>query len=62
MVIFTKFDAQIIQEFMQLDNHEDKQFKAREKADISFHSIYLARVLNTLHPPTTHVRLEGEKS
>ena len=61
MVIFTKFDAQIIQA-MQLHNSEDEWVKAREKADNSFRSIYLARVLDTRHPPKTYVRLESEES
>ena len=50
MVIFTKFDAQIIQESVKLTNMEnhDKWVMARENADITFQSIYLASVLSTL--------------
>ena len=65
VVIFTKFDAQIIQESVKLDNlenYEDKWALARENADITFQSTYLARVLSTQHPPKAYVRLEGEES
>jgi hypothetical protein len=65
VVIFTKFDAQIIQEAVKLDNmenYEDKWAMARDKADITFQSTYLARVLGTQHPPRAYVRLEGEES
>ena len=63
MVIFTKFDAQIIQESVKLNNMEnhDKWVMARENADITFQSIYLASVLSTQHPPKAYVRLEGEE-
>jgi hypothetical protein len=64
-VIFTKFDAQIIQESVKLnswENYQDKWAKAREVADITFQSIYLARVLSTQHPPKAYVQLEGEES
>ena len=65
VVIFTKFDAQIIQEAVKLDNlanYEDKWTTAREKAEVTFQSTYLARVLDTQHPPRAYVRLEGEES
>ena len=62
MVIFTKFDAQIIQAMQFKHNHEDEWVKARGEADNSFRSIYLARVLDTRHPPKTYVRLESEES
>lgn len=65
MVVFTKFDAQIIQECVKLgnvENYEDRWAKARENADIAFQSTYLARVLSTQHPPRAYVRLEGEDS
>ncbi|KAF8739396.1 hypothetical protein AX14_009768 [Amanita brunnescens Koide BX004] len=61
VVIFTKFDAQIIQESIKLndlENFHDKWAKAREIADITFQSIYLARVLSAQHPPKSSVRLE----
>ena len=63
VVIFTKFDAQIIQESVKLhdlENYEDKWAMARKNADITFQSTYLARVLGTQHPPRAYVRLEGE--
>ena len=61
-MIFTKFDAQIIQESVQLEHDQDKWAKARKNADITFQSIYLARVLSAQHPPKGYVRLEGEES
>jgi hypothetical protein len=65
LVIFTKFDAQIIQESVKLNdlkNNQDKWAKARENADTTFQSIYLARVLSTQYPPKAYVRLEGEEN
>ena len=65
MVVFTKFDAQIIQESVKLnnlENYQDKWAKARETADITFQSTYLSRVLSTPDPPKAYVRLEGEES
>ncbi|KAF8702937.1 hypothetical protein AX14_014290, partial [Amanita brunnescens Koide BX004] len=59
VVIFTKFDAQIIQESVQLEHDQDKWAKARKNADITFQSIYLARVLSAQHPPKGYVRLEA---
>ena len=64
VVIFTKFDAQIIQESVKLndlENYQDRWAKARENADITFQRIYLASVLGTQHPPKAHVQLEGEE-
>jgi hypothetical protein len=65
VVIFTKFDAQIIQESVKLnnwENYEDKWAKARENANISFQNKYLARVLGSHHPPKAYLQLEGEES
>ena len=62
VVIFTKFDAQIIQEAVKFKHLEDKWAKARENAERTFQSIYLDRVLNTQYPPKVYVRLEGEQS
>jgi hypothetical protein len=66
MVVFTKFDAQIIQEYAMLNDfenlHEDKWAKAEENADIAFKNTYLARVLSTQHPPKAYVRLKGKES
>jgi hypothetical protein len=45
---------------MENENYQDKWAKARENADITFRSKYVARVLSTLHPPKAYVRLEGE--
>ena len=60
VVIFTKFDGQIIQESTQLNEAEDKWDKARENADKTFQGVYLPKVLSTQHPPKAYVRLEGE--
>ena len=64
MVIFTKFDAQVIQEYVKLDNYhdQDKWAKARENADVTFQSQYLDNVLSTEYPPKAYVRLEGEEN
>jgi hypothetical protein len=64
VVVFTKYDAQIIQESVKLnylESFQDKWTKARENADVTFQRIYLAMVLSTQHPPRAHVRLEGEE-
>ncbi|KAF8729817.1 hypothetical protein AX14_005982 [Amanita brunnescens Koide BX004] len=60
VVIFTKFDGQIIQESFNLPDaeDEDKWDKARENAEITFHQDYLPKVLNTKYPPKAYVRLE----
>ena len=65
MAIFTKFDAQIIQESVKLknlENHQDKWIKARENANITFQNIYLAKILSAEYPPKAYVQLEGEES
>jgi hypothetical protein len=65
VVIFTKFDAQIIQEAVKLnhiENYQDKWAKARENANMTFNSIYLDNVLSTKYPPKAYVQLEGEES
>ena len=64
MVIFTKFDGQIIRasEFVNLTNakDEDKWERAREIAQITFQKDYLAKVLDAKYPPKAYVQLEGE--
>lgn len=62
VVVFTKFDGQIVQEFGQLDdfeNHGDKWDRAKEKAENTFQKVYLPKVMNTAHPPKACVRLQG---
>ena len=64
MVIFTKFDAQVIQEAVLLydfEEFEGKWARARENAHITFKSKYLAKVMSTEYPPKAYVRLEGEE-
>ena len=63
MVVFTKFDGQIIQESGKLNDIEDDGVKwdmARKNAEIIFQKIYLPKVMNAQHPPKAYVRLEGE--
>jgi hypothetical protein len=63
VVVFTKFDGQIIQESGKLDDMEDdavKWEKARENAEATFQRVYLPKVLNTNYPPKAYVHLEGE--
>ena len=62
MVVFTKFDGQIIQESGKLDDTEDdavKWEKARENAEITFQRVYLPKVFGTKYPPKAYVHLEG---
>ena len=63
VVVFTKFDGQIIQEYERLDEMEDdavKWDKARENAEMTFQRVYLPKVLDTNYPPKAYVCLEGE--
>ena len=59
VVVFTKFDAQIIQECGKLDDTEDKWDKARQNAEITFQNVYLPKVFGTKYPPKAYVHLEG---
>ncbi|KAF8343337.1 hypothetical protein F5887DRAFT_1062250 [Amanita rubescens] len=61
VVVFTKFDGQIIQEAVHLkyfNNEEDKWDKARKNADNTFHAVYVPKVFSTKYPPKAYVRLE----
>ena len=62
VVIFTKFDGQIIKQHTDLGDTEntDEWAKARKKAEETFETIYLPKVMNTKYPPKAYVRLEGE--
>jgi len=63
VVIFTKFDGQIIQESGKLSDIKDNGAKwnmARKNAEITFQEIYLPKVMNAQYPPKAYVRLEGE--
>jgi len=65
VAIFTKLDAQIIQEYTKLDdmeNQRDKWNKARENADKTFQTSYLSKLLDVKHPPSAWVQLEGKIS
>ena len=64
MVVFTKFDGQIIQESGKLDNVDGmddaaKWDKARVNAEITFQSVYLPKVFDTNYPPKAYVCLGG---
>lgn len=62
VVVFTKFDGQIIQEYSMLhdiQNDEDKWNTARERAENTLKTAYLAKFLNTDHPPKGYAQLEG---
>ena len=61
VIVFTKFDGQIIQESIKLDDMDDavKWDKARENAEITFQTVYLPKFLNTNYPPKAYVCLGG---
>jgi hypothetical protein len=62
VVIFTKFDGQIINEFVKLTDveNEDKWEMAMENAESTFQAVYLPKVLDVKYPPKAYVRLGGE--
>lgn len=63
VAIFTKFDAQVTKEYVELkgiDSDKDKWEKAREKAEETFENVYLPKVLNAECPPKASMKLEGE--
>ena len=62
VVVFTKFDGQIIQECGKLNDIEDDGAKwdmARKNAEITFQKTYLPKVMNAQYPPKAYVRLQG---
>ena len=61
VVVFTKFDGQIIQESGKLDDMDDavKWDKAKENAEITFQKVYLPKVLDANYPPKAYVCLGG---
>jgi hypothetical protein len=63
VVVFTKFDRQIIQQSLKLawDDMDDavKWEKCREDAEITFQTVYLPKVLHTNYPPKAYVCLGG---
>ena len=61
MVIFTKFDGQIIKEYTDLNDLEnpDKWDEARQNAEKTFQTIYLPKVMDTKYPPKAYLQLEG---
>ena len=61
VVIFTKFDGQIIEEFCKLNDMDNavKWDKARVNAEITFQRVYLPKVFGTNYPPKAYVCLGG---
>jgi hypothetical protein len=61
VVIFTKFDGQIIKEYTDLNDLEnpDKWDKARQNAEKTFQTVYLPKVMDTKYPPKAYLQLEG---
>ena len=62
VVVFTKFDGQIIQECGKLNDIEDDGAKwgiAKKNAEITFQKTYLPKVMNAQYPPKAYVRLQG---
>jgi hypothetical protein len=59
VVVFTKFDGQIVNESITLNDDDNKWDKARKNADEMFQKVYLPKVLNSKYPPKGYVRLEG---
>ena len=61
VVVFTKFDGQIIQESSKLDDMDDavKWDKARVNAEITFQRVYLPKVFGTSFSPKAYVCLGG---
>ena len=61
VVVFTKFDGQIIQEYGKLGDINDavKWEKARENAETTFKTVYLPKVQDTNNPPKEFVCLGG---
>ena len=61
VVVFTKFDGQIIQESGKLEDMDNavKWDKARENAETTFQRVYLPKVFGTNCPPKTYVCLGG---
>jgi len=64
VVIFTKFDAQVVQEYVRLpndvepENYNAKWEKARQNAENIFQEVYLPKVLNSENPPRAYIYLE----
>ncbi|KAF8348713.1 hypothetical protein F5887DRAFT_1280464 [Amanita rubescens] len=62
VAIFTKFDAQVIQEYVKLtdiENDKDRWTKAKVNAENIFQEVYVPKVRSTLHPPKEWLHLEG---
>jgi hypothetical protein len=64
VVIFTKFDGQIIKEYTDLSDVEntDRWQKAIENAENTFQTVYLPKVMDAKHPPMGYVQLQGKSN
>lgn len=65
VTIFTKFDAQIIQEYGKLDDlgvYGDKWAQARTNAEKFYKEVYVSKVQESACPPKEYVVLEGENN
>ncbi len=62
VAVFTKFDGQIINEYVMLSDMENEANwdKAKENAESTFQTVYLHKVLKAEYPPKAYVRLQGE--
>ena len=62
VAVFTKFYAQIIQEFGESnDKKTGNWYRARKNAESTFQQIYHSKVFNTKHAPKAYVLLEGRE-
>ncbi|KAF8623999.1 hypothetical protein AX15_006089 [Amanita polypyramis BW_CC] len=58
VAVFTKFDAQVIQEYAKLKDENAEWDRARMNAERTFQEVYLPLVWNVKFPPKTYVQLE----
>ena len=62
VAVFTKFYAQIIQEFGESnDKKTGNWYRARKNAESTFQQIYHSKVFNTKHAPKAYVLVEGRE-
>ena len=61
VVIFTKFDGLVSQEYAKLDikDWNDRLKTAKDNAKKTFQQVYEHSVMNTEYPPKVHVQLGG---
>ena len=62
MVVFTKFDCLVSQEYAKLDNikdWKDRLKEAKANAKKTCQQVYESSVMDTEYPPKVHVQLGG---